>query len=118
MAQDQPERYIATASKTKRTGRIFIDYLRNARGSTSIASYSLRARPGAPIAAPLTWDELSRLRSAAPYPFGNIRKRITPHPDPWRGIHDIAQGLPRNPVQDQAMPKIGRTACREKAWKS
>src|SRR3546814_338126 len=96
MAQDQPERYIATASKTKRTGRIFIDYLRNARGSTSIASYSLRARPGAPIAAPLTWDELSRLRSAAPYRFGNIRKRITAHPDPWRGIDDIEQALPRN----------------------
>ena len=95
MAQEQPDRYLAVASKSRRQGRIFIDYLRNARGSTSVANYSLRARAGAPVAAPLGWDELSGLRSAAPFHFGNIRQRVARHPDPWRGIDDIEQALPR-----------------------
>ncbi|WP_028081052.1 DNA ligase D [Solimonas soli] len=95
LAQEEPQRYLDVASKTRRRGRIFIDYLRNARGATSIASYSLRARPGAPIAVPLAWDELGRLKSAAQYHFGNIRERIARHPDPWRGIDEVEQALPR-----------------------
>lgn len=95
MADDEPERYIATASKARRKGRIFIDYLRNARGATSIANYSLRARAGAAVAVPLAWRELSRLRSAAPYHFGNVRQRIARHPDPWAGIDAVEQALPR-----------------------
>lgn len=95
MAQDEPTRYVDVASKARRKGRIFIDYLRNARGATSVASYSLRARPGAPIAAPIAWSELPRLRSAAQYHFGNIRARIARHPDPWKGINDVEQALPR-----------------------
>lgn len=95
MSEDEPARYIATASKARRNGKIFIDYLRNARGSTSIANYSLRARPGAPMAVPLAWDELARLRSVAQFHFGNIRKRIAAHPQAWRGIEDVEQALPR-----------------------
>jgi bifunctional non-homologous end joining protein LigD len=95
MAQDEPDRYLAVASKARRKGLIFIDYLRNSRGATSVASYSLRARPGAPIAAPLAWDELSGLRAASQFNAGNIRKRIAAHPDPWRGINDVEQALPR-----------------------
>lgn len=95
MAQEEPDRYLAVASKSKRQGRIFIDYLRNGRGSTAIASYSLRARPGAPIAVPLRWDELGRLKSAAQYHFGNIRTRIAKQADPWAGIDDVEQALPR-----------------------
>ncbi len=67
MAMEQPERYVATASKARRQGRIFIDWLRNGRGSTSIASWSLRARAGAPVAVPLTWEKLARIRTPGRY---------------------------------------------------
>ena len=58
LAGAEPERYTATMSKTKRKGRIFIDWLRNQRGSTAILPYSVRARPGAPVAAPIAWSEV------------------------------------------------------------
>jgi bifunctional non-homologous end joining protein LigD len=59
LARREPERYVATMSKAKRTGKIFIDYLRNSRGATFIAPYSARAREGAGIALPVEWEELA-----------------------------------------------------------
>ncbi|MDB5713619.1 MAG: ligD [Sphingomonadales bacterium] len=64
MAQAQPERFTAALSKAKRTGRIFVDYLRNQRGATAVMPYSVRSRPGAPVAAPITWEELRKLEGA------------------------------------------------------
>ena len=61
LAGAQPERYTATMSKAKRKGRIFIDWLRNQRGSTAILPYSVRARPGAPVAAPISWSEIGKV---------------------------------------------------------
>ena len=58
LGEEAPERYVANMSKAKRKGRIFVDYLRNERGSTAIAPYSTRAREGAPVAAPITWKEV------------------------------------------------------------
>jgi bifunctional non-homologous end joining protein LigD len=63
-AERDPNRFLATMSKAKRKGRIFIDYLRNERGATAIAPFSVRARPGAPVAVPVTWDELHSLPRA------------------------------------------------------
>ena len=62
-AAQEPRRYVATATKAKRDGRIFIDWLRNGRGATSVAPWSLRARPGLPVAVPVSWKELDTLRS-------------------------------------------------------
>src|SRR5262245_35568476 len=53
-----PDRFTSTASKSRRTGKIFIDYLRNAEGATAVCAYSPRARANAPVATPIAWDEL------------------------------------------------------------
>lgn len=63
----EPDRFTATMSKAKRKGRIFIDWLRNQRGSTAVLPYSARARSGAPVAVPITWDELDGMEDAHPY---------------------------------------------------
>ena len=76
LAEKAPERYIATMSKEKRRNRIFIDWLRNERGATAILPYSLRARPGAPVATPVTWEELERLKSAAAFTIGDMEGRL------------------------------------------
>src|SRR5690606_4310324 len=62
--EQEPERYTATLSKAKRKGRLFIDYLRNERGSTAICPWSVRSREGAPVAVPLGWDEVPGLKQA------------------------------------------------------
>lgn len=78
MAQQNPERYVATMSKAKRQGRIFIDWLRNGRGATAIGSWSLRARPGAPVAVPLTWEEFARVRRPDRYTLKDAAERALP----------------------------------------
>ncbi|MFN3433710.1 MAG: DNA ligase D, partial [Sphingomonas sp.] len=65
LAAAEPERFVAVMTKAKRKGRIFIDYLRNQRGSTAIMPYSARARAGAPVAAPVSWTELRDIDTAA-----------------------------------------------------
>lgn len=91
MAQSQPTLYTATLSKKARKGKIFIDYLRNGRGSTAIAPYSTRARPGASVAMPITWDALSE---TAPDTFkaDAIRNGGRP-PDIWAGFFDGTRPL-------------------------
>jgi bifunctional non-homologous end joining protein LigD len=85
-AERDPGRFIATASKAKRKGRIFIDWLRNERGATAILPYSPRARKGAPVAVPVAWSELSRLKSAAAFDTVAVLKRLKgPKRDPWPG---------------------------------
>lgn len=76
LALKDPERYVATMSKEKRQGRVFIDWLRNERGSTAIAPFSVRARDGAPVAMPVTWNELARLKAANGFSIEMARKRL------------------------------------------
>jgi bifunctional non-homologous end joining protein LigD len=96
MAADEPARYLATASKAAREGRIFIDWLRNARGATSVASFSLRARAGAPVAMPVRWEELARLEGPAAFDLGAALKRIKAlRAHPWGDFAKTKQTLPR-----------------------
>lgn len=95
MAKDDPTRYIAVATKAKRNGRIFIDYLRNGRGSTAVAAYSTRARPGAAISMPLEWSELTSEIGPAHFTVGNIGNRLQAiRSDPWADFFDAARPLP------------------------
>jgi bifunctional non-homologous end joining protein LigD len=92
LAEDAPERYVANMSKAKRKGRIFIDYLRNDRGATAIAPYSPRARAGAPVAWPTTWEQLEGIDSAAWVSIGTAAERLA-EPDPWSGYAGLRQSL-------------------------
>ena len=76
MAEDAPGAYVATMNKAKRVGKIFVDYLRNEATSTSIADYSVRARPGAPVAVPIEWGELKRLKSADEFRIKDVLRRL------------------------------------------
>ena len=95
MAADAPDRYIAKMTKSLRKGKIFIDYLRNSLEQTSVAAFSTRAREGAPVSAPVTWDELARVKSANQYTVLNLAKRLRSlKADPWKDIGRLRQKLP------------------------
>ena len=94
MASDAPEKYVAVVTKSRRHGRIFVDYLRNGRGATAVAAYSTRARAGAPVATPLAWDELSTGIRANHFTVENLQKRLDfLKRDPWEGFFDLRQTL-------------------------
>ena len=96
MAADAPDLYLTRISKAERKGRIFIDYLRNDPTSTAVAPYSTRARPGAPVATPLDWNELSPKLNPASFTLTRVRRRIAGQKsDPWAGMNRIRQRLPR-----------------------
>lgn len=93
-ANDDPKRLTANVSKTKRQGRIFIDYLRNGRGATAVASYTVRARKGAPVAVPVRWDELNAALRADRYTVENLRRRLAAlRRDPWEDYTTAARPL-------------------------
>ena len=95
MAADEPDRYVATATKSKRNNRIFIDYLRNSREATAVAPFSTRARPGAGVSVPIDWSELGRLKSADQFTMLNVLGRLKrQRKDPWAGIGRVKQKLP------------------------
>lgn len=97
LSEADPGRYVAEMSKAKRKGRIFIDWLRNERGATAVCPYSLRARPGAPIATPVRWDELSRISSGHDYTLSTIRRRLASlKSDPWEGYDAVRQSISKS----------------------
>ena len=77
MVERAPDRYVATITKSKRKGKILIDFFRNDYTATAVASYSLRARPGAPVAVPLEWRELPKLQSGHQFDMRAVLKRTT-----------------------------------------
>lgn len=102
MASAEPEKYTATLSKSARVGRVFVDYLRNQRGATSILPYSTRAREGAPVAMPIEWDEIDLVRPNQ-FTVANIDEHLDVRKrDPWKGFFDRPKALPRSVV-----PKVG-----------
>lgn len=96
MVEERPDHYLAKASRSARSGKIFLDWLRNARGATAVASYSTRALPGAPVAAPLRWDELTPAVAPDRYKVDGLRRRLAAlASDPWEGFFEVRQGITR-----------------------
>lgn len=89
LVQTDPVRFTTDINKKKRGDRVFVDYLRNGTAQTAVAPYSLRALPCAPVAVPITWDELDDPElDARRWHLRNVRERLAELGDPWRGIHE------------------------------
>jgi bifunctional non-homologous end joining protein LigD len=94
MVASQPDRFTSNPLKARRRGRIFVDYLRNGRGATSIAAYSTRSRPGAPVSTPLAWEELDGDVRADTYTIENLPERLESlAADPWREMSAVKQSI-------------------------
>lgn len=94
LAALHPEAFLATSARAEREGKIYVDYLRNARGATAVASFSLRAREGAPVAMPLRWSELGRVEGGAAFDLHKARRRVARlSSHPWEGYDELRQGL-------------------------
>ncbi len=94
IVKQEPNRVLATMSKAKRAGKIFLDYFRNGRGATSVCAYSTRARVGAPISMPIAWDELTTDLKPLNFSLTSVIERLEHQGDAWRGFFQTRQTLP------------------------
>lgn len=87
LAQTIPQRFVAKSGPKNRVGRIFVDYLRNGEGATTVAAFSARARPGLGVSMPVAWDELAQLDSGAHWSIRTARDHLSlRRADPWDGM--------------------------------
>jgi bifunctional non-homologous end joining protein LigD len=94
LAQREPDRLTVETSKQKRGNRLFLDYLRNSYAQHTVAPYAVRARPGAPVATPLDWDEVADTDlNSQTYNMGNIFRRLGQKTDPWKGAMKDSRSL-------------------------
>lgn len=105
LSENAPDRYTANSRKAGRGGRIFVDWLRNQRGATAIAPWSTRAKPDAPIAAPVGWDRLRRIRRADAIGVKTVGKLL--QDDPWPGYFRLRQALPEAAVLKRTDGSMG-----------
>lgn len=94
LAEREPERFTTEQRKNKRGDRIFLDTVRNSYAHTTVAPYAVRAKPGAPVATPLDWDELASEKiEPQHYTIANIFRRLGQRSDPWQNIARHGQSL-------------------------
>jgi bifunctional non-homologous end joining protein LigD len=93
MAKTIPERFVVKSGASNRVGKIFIDYLRNGRGSTTVAAWSARSRPGLGISVPVTWDELGSLKSGDHWTVHTVHTRLDVGNEPWKDYATSAKSL-------------------------
>ncbi len=93
LASTFPDRFVAKSGPKNRVGRIYVDYLRNGRGATTVAAFSARAREGLPVSMPLEWDELAELRSGAQWTIANAGEHVEASVQAWAGCARSRQGL-------------------------
>lgn len=102
-----PERFVAKSGPKNRVGKIFVDYLRNGFGATTVCAWSARARPGLGVSVPLGWDELAGLASSTRWTVKNIHERLDVANLPWKDYEASRQGLA------VAMKKLGFVAGKQ-----
>ena len=96
LVAETPAAFTATMAKAARPGKIFIDHFRNQRGATSVAAYSTRARPGAPVSTPITWQELDSVPAGDYFTIDSVLRRVAERRrDPWAAYETVRQTLPR-----------------------
>ena len=88
-----PDRLSAVSGPKNRVGKIFIDYLRNGKGATTVCAYSLRAREGLPVSVPIWREELAQLKGANQWHIGNLRERLAEIDDPWADMAKTRQSI-------------------------
>lgn len=93
MELENPGKFTTNISKAKRKGKIFLDYLRNGYGATAIVPYSVRAKPNAPVAFPITWEEAKKLKSPDSYTLKDVPKILKTRKDPWAGFLKMKQKI-------------------------
>ncbi|SDA38692.1 MULTISPECIES: DNA ligase D [unclassified Janthinobacterium] len=103
MAELIPQRFVVKSGPSNRVGKIFIDYLRNGRGATTVCAWSARTRSGLGISVPLGWDELDKLKAGDQWSVGNVHSRLDVGNAPWDGYARSAKGI------DAAMKKLAFT---------
>jgi bifunctional non-homologous end joining protein LigD len=97
LAHEAPQLYTSTMSKVKRRGKIYVDYLRNARTATAVSAYSTRARQNAPVSVPIHWDELATDIRGEYFTIRNVPQRLARlRKDPWDGYEAA-----RRPITDR-----------------
>jgi bifunctional non-homologous end joining protein LigD len=108
MASVIPDRFVAKSGPKNRVGRIFIDYLRNGLGATTVCAWSARARPGLGVSVPVTWDELAGLTSGAQWTVQNVAERLAVGNTPWEAYAKTKQSLVK-PMKAMGFdPKVAR----------
>ncbi len=106
VAADLPKLFTAVSAKDRRKDRIYVDYLRNARGASAVCSYSLRARPGFPVAVPITWKELRGLSGGNAFTRVNVLQRLqTLAADPWDELESSAAEITPKMRRDVGMKR-------------
>ena len=93
LARTIPDRFVAKSGPRNRVGKIFVDYLRNGQGATTVCAWSARARPGMGISVPLAWDELATLRASDQWTVRNVHERLDVGNAPWQGYARAARSL-------------------------
>ena len=104
MARTIPQRFVARSGARNRVGKIFIDYLRNGLGATTVCAWSARARPGLGISVPVAWGELQSLRGGDHWSVKTVHQRLATGNLPWAGYAKAARGL------TSAMATLGHAA--------
>ncbi|MFT4266964.1 MAG: DNA ligase D, partial [Xenophilus sp.] len=93
LAQTLPGRFVARSGPENRVGKVFVDYLRNGFGATTVSAWSLRARPGLGVSVPVAWEELPGLRGSAHWTLADVRSRMATGNAPWDGMARARRGL-------------------------
>jgi bifunctional non-homologous end joining protein LigD len=116
IVRDDPRGFTTAMPKERRRGKILIDYLRNNRTNTSVAAFSTRAHPSAPVSMPVAWEQLSRVDPTAFTPFTVPKLLARRRRDPWRDYEEVRRPLTsRSAISATRMSSSGESPTRRRS---